>query len=112
MLIRDCAGFFVHFLLPLLGERRVVKESVPQARLIAVFNAVAIHRCVGSCALPSPQRTLYARMGQVRLETGFAESGRARHALKPKGLDVSELENEITGVVPRLARHNVDVDGI
>src|SRR5438046_2269507 len=60
--------------------------------------------------LPATAGCFHGRACQVRLEARLAERGRAGNAFQPKRLDVAELEDEVTRVIPGLARQHLDGD--
>src|SRR4051794_24341243 len=64
--------------------------------------------------LPQPARPglLHGGMRQIRLEACFAEGSGARNALQPKRLDVAQFEDQVTGVIPRLARQDINFNAV
>src|SRR5438309_644821 len=57
-------------------------------------------------------RLLDRRMSQMRLEACLAEGGGARNTLQPKRLDVAKFEDQVTGVIPRLAGQDIDFNAV
>src|SRR5689334_4461255 len=53
---------------------------------------------------------LHTHIHLVGFENRRAEGFRTRNAAEPEGFDVAELENQVAGVVPALARQHFDLD--